>query len=259
MQKYFKIFSLSLIHTFRNYKALLGLSIFLLICLVIFSNLWKFMAAKTGTFHLDPAELLWYIALNEWVLISLPPPEREMELDLRSGKLAYLLPRPISYLCAIFFESLGILSANLCVLGVVAFGFTWMQVGSLPLAPSALPVLIGLGLLAGMVGILFQMLIGLSAFWIHEIEPFTWIWEKLLFALGGLILPLSVYPDWWQKVAQYTPFPYLLGYRSALVIDYSVSAVFLIIGGLLFFGLCGIAALSFLYRKGLKILNIGEG
>lgn len=259
MQKYSKVFTLSFSHALKNTKSLIGLSFFLLICLVIFSNLWKVMAAKTGAFHLEPTTLLWYIALNEWIFIAIPRPERDMEMDLRSGKLAYLLPRPISYLISTFFHSFGAFMANFLVLGVVSFGFTWMQVGFPPIPAIAWPLFLAIGALSGIVGILFQMVIGLSAFWIHEVEPFTWIWEKLLFAFGGLILPLSIYPQWWQKLSLFTPFPYILGYRSALVIEFGFLEFFRITSGLLFFGLFCIGAISLLYKKGLKILNIEGG
>lgn len=257
MQKYYKIFTLSMMHTLKNGKALVGLSIFLLVCLVIFSNLWKIIEAKIGASGFNTSELLWYIALNEWVLIALPSSERAIEGDLRSGRLATVLPRPISYLVSQFFESAGELCANLLVLGVVSFGFTWFMVGGLPI--SAFPVLIGTGILAGVVGTLFQMLIGLTAFWIYEVDPVSWIWEKLLFAFGGLLLPLSVYPAWWQTAARFTPFPYILGYRSALAIDSGVGNILLIISGLVFFGLIALTALCFVYRKGLKILNVEGG
>jgi len=259
MTKYHKVFTLSFFHAMRNKKSLIGLSFFLLICLVIFSNLWKVMAAKTGAFYLDPTTLLWYIALNEWIFIAIPRPEREMEMDLRSGKLAYLLPRPISYLGSTFFHSFGTFMANYLVLGIVSFVYTWIQVG-LPSIPAiAWPLFLVLGVLSGIVGILFQMMIGLTAFWIHEVEPFTWIWEKLLIAFGGLILPLSVYPVWWQKLSLFTPFPYILGYRSALVIEFRFQEFFIIALALILFGLFCVGSIGLLYRKGLKILNIEGG
>lgn len=259
MKKYYKVFTLSFFHALKNTKSLIGLSFFLLLCLVIFSNLWKVMAAKKGVFDLDPTTLLWFIALNEWVYISLPRPERDMEMDLRSGKLAYLLPRPISYPFSTFFHSFGIFIANAVVLGLVSFSFTWIQVGLPPIPSIAWPIFLFLGILSGVIGILFQMIIGLSSFWIHEVEPFTWIWEKLLFAFGGLILPLSVYPQWWQNLSKFTPFPYILGYRSSLVIQFEAFEAFRITACLILFTIFCTLAIAFLYKKGLKILNIEGG
>jgi len=259
MDKYLKIFALSFYHNFRNYKSWVGLSFFLIVCLIVFSNLWKVLAAKVGVFDLNAKELLWYIAFNEWVLISMPHPEKEIEIDLRSGKLAYTLPRPMSYMFGVFSESMGTYCVNLITLGLAAFGFSWFQVGMPPLSLIDFPTVILTALFAGAVGVLLQMLVGLSAFWFHEVEPFAWIWEKLLFALGGLILPLSVYPATWQIVAHFTPFPYILGARSALVFENNFAHLSLVLLGLTIWGFVALGLVTFFYRKGLKILNIEGG
>lgn len=259
MQKYVKIFSLAIVHHLKNYKALIGLSLFLITCLLIFAHIWQIAAAKTGAIDLHPTQLLWYIAFNEWILVSCPDVHDDMEHDLRSGRLAYLLPRPISYLGSVFSEGLGILCTNLLVLGIVTFSFTWLRTGALPFDFSVFPITIGIGILAGCVGLIFRMLIGISAFWLQQVGPFEWIWDKLLFTLGGLMLPLAVYPLWLQKIAHLTPFPAILGQRSALAIDASLDNILLVIGSLLLWGLLGICSLIFLYRKGLRIVNIEGG
>ncbi len=259
VRKYYAIFGLSFHHSLKNYKALIGLSVFLITCLIIFAHLWKIAAAKTGVVNLNPEQLLWYIAFNEWVLISIPETQEEVEEDLRSGRLAYLLPRPVSYLGATLAEGLGTLCVNLLVLGAVTFSFTWWQVGSLPFPPLGLIIVAVLGLLAGLLALIFQMLIGISAFWLQEVSPFYWIWEKLLFMFGGLMLPLTVYPQWMQTVAYFTPFPAILGERSALALDFNPFAVAGLFGSLIGWGILGVICLSVLYRKGLRILNIEGG
>lgn len=258
-QKYIAIFNLSFVHSLKNYKALVGLSIFLLTCLVIFAHLWRIAAAKTGAFNLNPEHLLWYIAFNEWVLVSIPDTQDDMEQDLRSGRLAYLLPRPISYLGSTFAEALGNLSANLLVLGSVTFLFTWWQAGSLPFQPIGLVAAVLFGFGAGILAIIFQMMIGLSAFWLHEVSPFFWIWEKLLFMLGGLMLPLTVYPEWMQFLAHLTPFPVILSERSALALDFNMQHITMLTVSLIGWGSFGIISLRFLYQKGLRILNVEGG
>ena len=199
----------------KNYKALLGLTLLLITCLLIFAHLWKVAAVKGGALAFPADRLLWYIAFNEWVFIAVPELCHEVEQDLRSGRLAYLLPRPISYIGSKFSEGFGTLLLNLIVLGSVAFSFTWLWSGSLPFSLPAFGLSLLLGLLAGSVGLLFQLAIGLSTFWLREIGPFYWIWEKFLFVLGGLILPLVAYPLWLQKIAYWTPFPALLGEKRS--------------------------------------------
>lgn len=255
MGKYFAIFKLSFSHAICNYKGLIGLSIFLLTCLVIFSNLWKVAAIN----DLNPGTLLWYITFNEWVYISLPDVEDSMEQDLRSGRLAYLLPRPISYLGATLAHAIGALVANLLILGIVGFAFTYFMVGSIPFSPLAMVLAIVLGFIAGLVGVFFLTGIGLSAFWFNEVGPMYWIWEKLFFMLGALMLPLTAYPEWLQAIAKWTPFPAMLGERSALSLEFSYEKVAFLFLSLAFWGCVGIVIIFFLYRRGLKILNIEGG
>lgn len=259
MGKYFKVFSLSCRHTWGNRKALIGLSLFLVICLIIFANLWDLIATRGGLTSMNPRELLWYIGLNQWVLVAIPRTERVIEGDFRSGKLAYLIPRPMSYLGYVFAEGCGETFVNMCVLGVVSYLFTWWFAGAITVGGLGLFVVLITGLLAGVVGVIFKMIIGLLAFWMHDVDPVAWIWEKLLFALGGLLLPLSAYPQGWQIVAKYTPFPVILGGRSRLAIDYSTTASLEVIGSLLFWIALGTILMTLLYRRGLKILTVEGG
>jgi ABC-2 type transport system permease protein len=258
-EKHFMLFRLAFVHALKNYKALIGMSLFLITCLLIFAHLWKIASVKTGAFNLRPDELLWYIAFNEWVIIAIPDVQVDMEMDLRSGRLAYLLPRPISYLWSTFAEAAGALSANLLISGIVAFTFTWLRVGGAPFSPTAFAWMIVIGCAAGILCIIFRMLIGITAFWMQEVDPFFWIWEKLFFALGGLILPLSTYPGWLEAIARLTPFPAILGDRSALAFDFNLSAALSVTATLISWGAATSLLLLFLYKRGLRIVNIEGG
>jgi ABC-2 type transport system permease protein len=259
MLKYFIFFHLGLIHTARNYKALIGLCIFLMTCLIIFDHLWKISVPQTGDLTFNAKHLLWYIAFNEWILISIPDIQIDMEHDFRSGRLSYLLPRPISYLGSAFAESLGVFFINFIVLGIVSFLFTYHAIENIPFDFSILVINIALGFLAGCVGMIFKMIVGLSAFWLQEVGPILWLWEKLLFMFGGLLLPLSIYPSWIRNIAVWTPFPAILGERSALALDFSSSEFFFVFIALLSWGIIGLSCLIYLYRKGLRIINVEGG
>jgi len=259
MGKYVAVFRLAVVHSLKSWKGLIGLTLFLITCLVIFAHLWRAAAAKLGAVHLDPSQLLWYIALNEWVLIAIPDVRIDMERDLKSGRLAYLLPRPISYLGGVFAQGLGMLCVHLLILGSAAFLFTWWKLNAFPFDLASFVVLWALALLAGSVALIFQMAVGLSAFWIGDVGPFHWLWEKFLFALGGLIVPLSIYPIWIQKIAYCTPFPVILGQRSALALQWSAAEVVHIGITLFFWGVLGTSCLMLLYRRGLRILNLEGG
>lgn len=259
LAKYVSVFRLTFMHGLRNYKFLVGLSFFLVTCLIIFSHLWRIVAIRKGATGFNPDTLLWYIAFNEWVLISVPDIHFEMERDLKNGTLAYMLPRPISYLGSKFVEGCASLTLHLLVLGIVTFFFAFLWTNSLPLSLPHFSVMALLGFGAGILALIFQMIVGLTSFWLSEVSPFSWVWEKLLFVFGGLILPLTVYPELLQKIAAWTPFPVVLGGRSGLIFDFNSDAVFTLFASLILWISIGVCSLKFLYARGLKILNIQGG
>ena len=259
MGKYWKVFALSCHHTWKNKKALLGLIFLLLICILIFANLWELIAKRGDLTSMNAKELLWYIALNQWVLFAIPRSEQVIERDFRSGKLAYLIPRPISYLGYVFAEGCGAGFVNLGVLGVFTYIFTWGYVGTITLSSWNIILSIICALFAVALGTLFKMIIGLLAFWMHDVDPIAWIWEKLLFTLGGLLLPLSAYPPAWNVIAKFTPFYYILGGRSALTLDNGPLVALTIVSGLVIWVCLGGLITILMYRRGLKIIAIGGG
>src|SRR5262249_26526568 len=68
------------------------------------------------------------------------------------------------------------------------------------------PALLLLGSLGCIVGMLLYVLAGLAAFWMRRVQPVTLIVQKLSFLLGGLMAPVSLYPDWLFDIARATPF-----------------------------------------------------
>lgn len=49
-------------------------------------------------------------------------------------------------------------------------------------------------------------LIGLAAFLVEETNSFELIYQKAVFILGGMLLPLDMFPEWLQRIARLLPF-----------------------------------------------------
>jgi ABC-2 type transport system permease protein len=63
----------------------------------------------------------------------------------------------------------------------------------------------------------FHAAIGVTGFWLGDVVPAYWIWQKLVFVMGGMLLPLQFYPDVFVRVAMFTPFPALLAGPASLM------------------------------------------
>ena len=204
---------------FRQARAepgeLLGRALFFVLILGVFSAVWRAVAESGVSTARPPAEMLWYLAVTEWVLMSAPLLQFQMEDDIRRGDVAYQLARPASWLGARLAHGLGALAVRAPVMLVVACATAWSVAGA-PKRPVGLGVAITLGLMASVVMTLYHVAIGVAAFWLGDVAPAYWIWQKLLFVLGGLLLPLQFYPALFVRVARLTPFPALLAGPASL-------------------------------------------
>jgi ABC-2 type transport system permease protein len=155
------------------------------------------------------ADIVWYLAMTETITLSGSRIFSQISEDVRSGDIAYTLTRPMSYPLVQVAQSLGN-SGPRFVLNLVT-GCLVAAVGSGQLAGSlgGAAAFLVLGALALVMDALVGVLIGLLSFWIEEVTPAYWIYQKLLFTVGGLFLPIEMFPAALRRLAQWLPFHYI--------------------------------------------------
>lgn len=234
-----------------------GRAAFLAVLLFIFSSLWQHVPMEGAA--ADPRRLLWYLAITEWVFLSVPSVHLTLERDVRTGDVAYRLPRPVSYLGMRVAEAFGVALVRLALLGVVAAGLAWGLSGGLPPSPGVLLAALPLGVLAVLLGTLAQAAVGATAPWVDDVSPIYWIWQKAAFVLGGLIVPLHLYPDWLRTAVAWTPFAVLLNGPARTAFGPTAAEVLATAGLLVAWGVAFAALAWAVHRKGLKALGVHGG
>jgi len=209
-----------------EWTTLAGRALVFALPVAIFAAIWDAtpLAAITLPKH-DAAHLVWYVTITEVIVFAMALPFREVEAEIRSGRIESKLTRPVPYTLAVFAEACG--GGLLRFLALAAFGLAlgFALTGTLPVHASALLPLLLAAWLGCVMGIAFQLAIGLATPWIGEASPLFWIWQKGLFVLGGLLLPLTLYPAGVTAVAWFTPFPAMLFLPAGLVFDDGAGAV----------------------------------
>jgi ABC-2 type transport system permease protein len=238
---------------------LIASSAFLLLILLVFSQLWEAMRETGALGALTASDLLWYLAVTEWIAIGTIPLWSNIQEDVRTGDLAYLLPRPMSYIGYKLADGYGRLAARMVVLGIASLGGAWAFSGSLPSEPLGLLFAIPLALLASCVLVIYYAWLGLLAFWLQDAQPVYFIFQKLLFVLGGLILPLTIYPDWLATLGAWTPFSAILYGPASSVHEANLLAVLWTATRLLLWGGVGVVLLAWTYSKALRSLVVNGG
>ena len=257
--KYFALGQIAFRQAFSHRGRWLGVAIFYAVILVILVQLWQAVLGSSSDGDSKAGDMLWYVAVTEWLYLSAPRIFDDIEHDVRSGDIAYHVTRPVSYVMMKIAEGTGDMCLRALVLGGVGVVIGYMLVGSWPSHPEGLLWLIPLGVLAMLLGVLLNVMIGLSAVWIQDITPVYWLVQKLIFVFGGLMLPLSVYPEWMQTLARFTPF-YVMLYGTGRLMLEPTSAVLWDTCMLfaIWYGVA-IAALWFIHTRAMRVLNVNGG
>lgn len=209
MKKYLAIARTRLMSALIYDRDILLRSIFMIVALVVFVQLWTTTYTATGQSAIQGfslRDIIWYLVITELLALGTPQLPQTIDAEVRSGDIAYALAKPYSYplfhLASYWGETLVKLPVNAIVGSVVAF----IAVGPPPTNPTSL--LAALLLLAGAVTLkgTLEILIGLSAFWVEDTLPAQWIYSKFIFTIGGLFLPLDLFPDWLANIAHNLPF-----------------------------------------------------
>ena len=242
----------------RERGELYGRMVFFAVILGVFSSLWRAVAEAGIPVAADPKALVWYLASTEWILLSAPLVHIDIQEAIRRGDVTYGLGRPLSYVVAEFAAGVGLLAIRAPLLGIAAFVCAVAVTGWVP-PLTALATVVPFGLVAAALITALYLCIGLLAFWLQDVSPVFWVVQKLMFVLGGLMLPLELYPVVVRRIAAFTPFPALLAGPASLVLQNGVVTAGSLTRDLLVWS-CVIAfAAWWIFRRATRALMINGG
>jgi ABC-2 type transport system permease protein len=232
---------------------------FYVILLLVFSRLWGAMESGGAPGGVGPREFVWYLALTEWIILGTPMLYLAFEEDVRRGDIAYKIARPVSYVGMRFAEGMGETLARMLLLAVVGVAFAWWFSGGFPADPRGLLLAVPVGLLSAALMLLFHVFIGLLSFWLQEPTPVFWIVQKLMFVFGGLLFPLEIYPDWLRGAARWTPFAPMFHGCGRMAFGFDPLLALETAGKIVGWGLALGGLTAWVYRRGLRVLDVNGG
>jgi ABC-2 type transport system permease protein len=178
---------------------------------------------------------------------------RELDQEVRLGQLSAHLMRPVNP----YWRLLAWHASDMAIRGPIVFLFVpvalWISGGYAELSFENLPFF----LLAVVAGILLhfhmEYLLGLTAFWTDQSLAFEGFYFMLFSLLGGLVVPVELFPQAVRDLILLTPFPYIFGFPAQIALgvpgDAALLRGLLIQGGWLVV-LGGLGQL--LWRRGLR-------
>lgn len=187
-----------------------------LVELAIMFYLWRAIFAETGQeqiggFSFDALILYYVAAILLGKLIRGNDRDVTVSTDIYEGGLTRYLLYPSSYFTFKYAEHLGTLIP--AALQLVAFGVLYVAIAGIPADVHVTPASVAMAICSVAVSNLlhFSLLypIQLVAFWADNVWSLNVMFRFACMMLGGLLLPLSLFPDWMQPLLAVLPFRYL--------------------------------------------------
>ncbi len=203
-------------------------------------------------------DVLWYLMLAEPIELGRPPLARTISENVKDGSIAYLLNKPYDFLLYQFSTTMGETIFR-AMMNALFGGVVILWVVGPPEHPEgffiALPAILG----AWILHFCLTAMIGLSAFLVEDVSAFVWIYQKLAFLFGGLLIPLDFYPAWLKTIAKVLPFSSVTYGPARLFVtpttELFLSVMTLQIAWILILGFL----LTFAYRRGVAYLSVNGG
>ena len=261
MKKYLAVVQMQVINNIAYPGDFLGRSVSIGIFLFIFAGLWRTTFAIAGTDSINGltfANMMWYLMMAETIELGRPRTNRIISEQVKNGEVAYILSKPYNFVLYHFSFGLGDGLMRIVMNILVGLLVTWLMVGPPP-------NLLGWGMaLVTMVGawilhFCMMALIGLAAFVVEETNSFELIYQKFVFILGGMMLPLDLFPQWLQEIVRVLPFPYMMYVPARLFVKPDWDLFWQMLAGQWIWVGILILFLTLAYRDSEKVLTVNGG
>lgn len=263
ISKYGQVTRITMSNSLVYFWNFVSKNLFFVFILFVYLMLWKTIYGQKseGTIAgLSLNAMIWYLITTELVTLSRTDIHSQINEDVKTGSIAYLLNKPYNYILYCFSYFMGEIGVKLVSNSLVGLAIGFVYVGPLRgFNFLHLPFII-LSLLVGCtINFFIYICLALTTFWLEENNAFFWIYSKLVFTLGGMLIPLELFPGWLQNISKYLPFAYVTYVPAKLAVSFSFSSfisqfsiqmVYLAVFFLLAMGI---------YRKGVRNLNVNGG
>lgn len=262
IRKYSEVTKITMANSLVYFWNFLSKNIFFVFIMFIYLMLWKNIYNTKGNSigGLSLNAMIWYLVVTELVTLSRTDLHLQVNEDVKTGNIAYLLNKPYNYVIYCFSYFLGEIGIKLFTNGIIGVTIGLVYVGVLEnFSFTHLPFIL-LSLITGcFINFFIYIILALTSFWFEENNAFFWIYSKLVFTLGGMLMPIELFPNWLKSVAEYLPFAYVTYVPARLAVDFSYGNFYKQYSiQILYLGLFFMVAMV-IYRRGARNLNVNGG
>ena len=239
-----------------------GRSVFIVLILFVFVQLWTAVYENRGTAEIAGLSLsatIWYFLIAEMVELGKFRHDQRISEEVKDGSIAYALVRPYNYLTYHFFNGLGETVVKMVLIFALGLPIVLIYAGRPDVKVQHLPWVALIFALALVLDFVMASAIGLLAFVTEDTFSFRLIYQKLIFILGGLLIPVDFLPQPLQQIARVLPFAQTTYAPAKLFVAFTWPQFFQVLGLQIFWIAIMGALLIRQYRWGARRLSINGG
>jgi ABC-2 type transport system permease protein len=181
-------------------------AVFYLMVTTVLTSLWRSAAGPAGIAGYSAAALTWYAATAEAATIPLNfRAIEEIGDDIIDGSVAVELLRPVPPVAVRIAAAFGAMLPKMALCMAVGVAYCWTVAGAPPRSAALLVTAVALPA-ALLCNIVAQHAFAGVSFWIRDARSAWFIYQKFVFIVGGMLLPVQVLPDALETAALWLPF-----------------------------------------------------
>ena len=258
--KYFEIGRINFMNSIVYAGDLLASSLFIGLIIFIFINLWKIVYANTGVIEgFTITMMLWYFVMTESIVTAQTKVLEEIWEDVVGGNLANYLNKPYNYLIYKYASSIGRAILKFFLTFIIGGTIVLIFLGGISIKLYTIPFILIIVLLAISLNFMIMTFLGIFAFWLEDARALSFIYQKIVFTIGGMLLPLEIFPAWIMKISSVLPFSYIAYHPAKLFVEFSFQSFFQVLifesAWIILFAVL----VAILYKKSIKRLTINGG
>jgi ABC-2 type transport system permease protein len=220
--KYFWIARINLINSFVYVREMIAKSAFIGVIVFIFIQLWKAIYGPNNIIEGYTINMmLWYFVMAESIVTSQSRVLEEIGNDVISGNIANYLNKPYNYILYKFSESIGKAIVRFSLTFIIGAIVVGVLLGGISIGISSILLITVSVFLAITLHFCMMAFLGIFALWIEDPRALSFVYSKIIFTIGGMLIPLEIFPFWLQSISAKLPFSYIAYYPSKLFVNFS--------------------------------------
>jgi ABC-2 type transport system permease protein len=223
LSKYWEIAKMNISSSLAYFLDMVSSGGVLSLIIFIFIQLWQ--AIYSDGSHLIEgytlAMIIWYLVLTESIVTSPGHLIEEIGDEVQSGSVSQHLNKPINYVLFKYAHSMGKTIMRFSITFILGAIVTLIFVGSFDFKVATIPAIALLVLMALTIHFLMMAAIGLTSFWIEDSKALYFIYQKFVFIIGGMMVPLEIFPTWLETISKKLPFSYVAYHPAKLFTQFS--------------------------------------